>query len=108
MSYKLEINTFYSSIKLKNILFLENKLLNIKMSTKQSRKRFSLDLKYKVIKLIDSKTPFPESVNQLKDKGITIKNNYKFNSQRSEIIKRFENSISTKVKLLKKCFYPKL
>jgi len=80
MSYKLEINTFYSSIKLKNTLFFTNKLLNIKMSTKQSRKRFSLDLKYKVIKLIDSKTPFPEIVNQLKDNGITIK---KYSNQKS-------------------------
>jgi hypothetical protein len=77
MSYKLEINAFYSSIKLKNTLFFTNKLLNIKMSTKQSRKRFSLDLKYKVIKLIDKKTPFPEIVNQLKDNGITIKKIFK-------------------------------
>jgi hypothetical protein len=90
MSYKLEINTFYSSIKLKNTLFFTNKLLNIKMSTKQSRKSFSLNLKYKVIKLIDSKTSFPEIVNQLKDNGITIKNIYKFNSQRSEIIKSMD------------------
>ncbi len=59
-----------------------------------------------MIKLIDSKTPFPEIVNQLKDNGITIKNIYKFNSQRSEIIKCFESSISTKVKSLKKCFLP--
>jgi len=47
------------------------------MSTKQSRKRFSLDLKYKVIKLNDSKTPFPEIVNQLKDNGVTIKKIFK-------------------------------
>jgi hypothetical protein len=100
MSYKLEINTFYSSIKLKNTLFFTNKSSNIKVSTKQSRKKFSLDLKYKVIKLIGSKTPFPEIINQLKDNEITIKKIYKFNSQRSEIIKCFESSISTKVKSL--------
>ena len=78
------------------------------MSTKKSRKRFSLDLKYEVIKLIDNKTRFPEIIYQLKDNEITIKNIYKFKSQRSEIIKCFENSISSQVKSLRKCFYPKL
>jgi hypothetical protein len=75
------------------------------MSTKQSRKRFSLDLKYKVIKLIGSKTPLPEIVNQLKDNEIKIKKIYKFNSQRSEIIKRFESSISTS-QIIVKVFLP--
>ena len=91
-----------------NTLFVTNKTLSSKISTKKSRNRFSLDLKYKVIKLIDNKTPFPEIVEQFKDEGITIKSIYNFNSQKSHIIKAFESSTATKVKSLKKCYYPKL
>ena len=62
------------------------------MSTKQTRKRFSLEFKYKVIKLMETNTHYPKIVDQFKDDGLRLRNIYDFKSQKSEIIKAFETS----------------
>jgi hypothetical protein len=54
----------------------------MKMATKQKKNRFSLELKYEIIKLIDKKNLFDVSLNKYQSEGIRIKNVYKIKFQR--------------------------
>jgi hypothetical protein len=78
------------------------------MSPKKTRKRFSLEIKYKIVKLIEEKTPFDQIINQFKEDGIELHNVYKFKSQKTAIIKEFESSTSSHVKSFRKAVYPEL
>ena len=78
------------------------------MSSKQKRNRFSVDLKYKIIKLIDNKTPFDTIVDQFKSEGIRINNIYKFKAQRHKIIDAFENRSDYNIKSIRKSSFQQL
>jgi hypothetical protein len=62
------------------------------MSSKGKRKRFTLDLKYKIIKLIDNKSDYDNIVKKYASDGIDIKNVYQIKSQRENIINAYEKS----------------
>ena len=59
------------------------------MPPKQNRNRFSLELKYKVIKDIDKKVSFDE-IKKYKEDNITPKDIYNFQSKSDEIKSAFE------------------
>ena len=78
------------------------------MSTKKTRNGYPLDIKYKIVKLVVNKTPFPEILRQFNDNGIEMHNIYAFNKKRTEIIEAFEGSLSSKAKSLRKFDFPEL
>jgi hypothetical protein len=76
------------------------------MFTKQKRIPISLETKYKVIRLLDKKTPNNEILNQFKSELRDVYNISKIKKNREKIIREFETSTSAKVKSLKKSDYP--
>ncbi|XP_054155943.1 tigger transposable element-derived protein 4-like [Oppia nitens] len=78
------------------------------MSAKQKRKRFDLELKYKIVTLIDNNQSIDEIVKKFSDYGLTSRNVYKIKSQRVKIVEAFISSKPSNVKSLRKCNYPEL
>ncbi len=76
------------------------------MSTKQKRIPISLETKYKVIRLLNKKTPNNEILNQFKSELRDVYNISKIQKNREKIIEEFETSTSAKVKSFKKSDYP--
>jgi hypothetical protein len=73
---------------------------------KQKRLNIKLETKYKIIQLIDKKTPVSEILETFKDE---IRGDYsisKIKKEKAKIIEEYKSSTSTQVKSLKKSKYP--
>jgi hypothetical protein len=77
------------------------------MSSKK-RKSISLDVKYKVIQLIDKKTPYKEILAQFSDQLKDESNISRIKKNREKVIKEFETEKSRNTKRFRNSSYPEI
>jgi hypothetical protein len=78
------------------------------MASRQKHKAISLETKYKVIKLLDNCTPYPQILDQFRDELRGPYNISKIKKNRDQIIAAYETSTSTQVKTLRGAKYPEI
>jgi hypothetical protein len=78
------------------------------MASRKKYKAISLETKYKVIKLLDNCTPYPQILDQFKDELRGPYNISKIKKNRDQIIAAYESSTSTQVKTIRGAKYPEI